>query len=387
MSSLLRSAEDFSQKLIEDFHEACRRGDVMKVRELIDAVPVELRSCYLNFGSGNFSPLSKAAYNGCLEVVQILIAEGAEVNKPDNFGSTPLYRAVECGHLEVVLKLISFGADLRTCNYQESGPLICFAAIKGNLTIVQALIESIPEGAARVSYVNMADRWGNSALKFAASRGHYPVVQLLIRLGANLSQADNRDGQTALHWAAQNGHINIVKALLSAIPEGQGKIDYLKRADFCGETALHVAAFKGHSEVVKVLVETISEGPDRIGYVNMANSRHQGSSTALHLAAQKHHLGAIETLIAMGADVELRDRFGRAALDDASRYGRPEIAQALIRSDVSGFAEALAMGSGSVVEASVASSGAVVASVVYQSAGPSVYVDPVFGSNQPAYFA
>jgi hypothetical protein len=59
----------------------------------------------------NHTPLSTAAYEGDLALVDLLIESGADVNKYDVW-TTPLIRTCERGHLEVAKRLIEAGADL-----------------------------------------------------------------------------------------------------------------------------------------------------------------------------------------------------------------------------------------------------------------------------------
>ena len=53
-----------------------------------------------------------AAKYGRKEVVELLIAKGADVNAKRNNGQTPLHRAAGGGHKEVAELLIAKGADL-----------------------------------------------------------------------------------------------------------------------------------------------------------------------------------------------------------------------------------------------------------------------------------
>jgi ankyrin repeat protein len=56
--------------------------------------------------------LHAAAYRGHTEVVELLIAHGADVNSRDVRGWIPLHAAVDQGHVETGELLIAKGADL-----------------------------------------------------------------------------------------------------------------------------------------------------------------------------------------------------------------------------------------------------------------------------------
>ncbi|NGX62620.1 MAG: hypothetical protein KR126chlam6_00018 [Candidatus Anoxychlamydiales bacterium] len=57
-------------------------------------------------------PLMIATQNGYTQIMEILIANGANVNAKDNEGVTALMYAVRNGHEDIVLKLIKKGADI-----------------------------------------------------------------------------------------------------------------------------------------------------------------------------------------------------------------------------------------------------------------------------------
>ena len=60
--------------------------------------------CVCVFGA---TPIYFASQEGHVEVVQYLVATGADVNKAKNGGFTPLYIASEKGHDKVVQSLIA----------------------------------------------------------------------------------------------------------------------------------------------------------------------------------------------------------------------------------------------------------------------------------------
>lgn len=87
------------------------------------------------------SALSSACMNGHVEVVNALLAAGADVNLPDDHGSfTPLIRASNSGHYEVVKLLLDAGADV-TAQVEGVGTALDYAKkrSKKNAKIIELL--------------------------------------------------------------------------------------------------------------------------------------------------------------------------------------------------------------------------------------------------------
>ena len=83
--------------------------------------------------------LLRASEYGYVEVVNALVATGADVNKADDDGYTPIYVASQDGHLEVVQALIAAGADVSKADNDGRTPIYA-ASYKGHLEVIQALI-------------------------------------------------------------------------------------------------------------------------------------------------------------------------------------------------------------------------------------------------------
>ena len=69
---------------------------------------------YLDEFDGMFigrTALTCACKKGCSEMVECLLAAGADMEKADKYGNTPLIYAAREGHVEVVQLLLSAGAD------------------------------------------------------------------------------------------------------------------------------------------------------------------------------------------------------------------------------------------------------------------------------------
>ncbi len=222
------------------------------------------------------SKLIEAAENGDDELVKLLIAAGADVNKANKYGNTPLYRAAWNGHTECAKLLIAAGADVNKADKFGETPLYC-AADKGRTECVKLLIAAGAD-------VNMADEDGLTPLHLAAYNGHTECVKLLIDARADVNKAD-KFGETPLYWAAKEGHTECVKLLIAAGAD-------VNKADEDGDTPLSRAAWCGHAEYVKLL---ITAGAD----VNKAD---KDGNTPLHKAEERGHTECAKLLRAAGAN-------------------------------------------------------------------------------------
>jgi ankyrin repeat protein len=142
-----------------------------------------------------------------------------------------------------------------------------------------------------------------TALARAAHRGDIDAIRSLLAGGANPNAYD-ATGQTALHWAARGGH-----------PLGPHECR--------GESA-------GRDAVIAALV---AGGAD----LNLADRRAPipGASsgwTPLHVALHHQQFTSAATMLALGADTDIRSDQGKTALVVAIEEGAPrELLQAIIR--------------------------------------------------------
>jgi ankyrin repeat protein len=258
----------------------CRR---IEGNEALEAFAAEYPDIYANFrgrveseyAPDGWTPLMSAAQNGHKDVVELLIAKGADANAKDKDGWTPLMSAAQNGHKDVVELLIAQGADVNAKDKDGWTPLL-LAADTGHTNVVELLI-------AQGADVNAKHKDGWTPLLLAADTGHTNVVELLIAKGADVN-AKHKDGWTPLHLAAQNGHKDVVELLIA-----KGADVNAKHND--GWTPLHLAAQNGHKDVVELL---IAKGAD-------VNAKHKDGWTPLILAARYRHMDVVDLLIASGA--------------------------------------------------------------------------------------
>ena len=263
------------------------------------------------------TPLHYAASYGHIEIVQMLIAAGADVNAEGGRSGTPLYLAANGGHLGIVEILLTAGAEV-TPRSDLNNPLRA-ATSHGHVEIVRVLISAGAE-------VNGADRYRSTPLLIAAGR-HSEIVEMLLAAGAHVNTVDDY-GRTPLHRAAESGQIEIVKMLIAA-----GAL--VNTEDERGGTPFLDAAARGFFDILAAL---IAAGAD-------ATATNDQGRTALHMVVRKYSVRTVEEeqqageeilawiaegvkkLVDAGVDVNARDDAGQTALHLADTRAA---AQALI---------------------------------------------------------
>ncbi|MEM7553771.1 MAG: ankyrin repeat domain-containing protein [Cyanobacteria bacterium P01_A01_bin.84] len=126
---------------------------------------------------GEWSALMYAAAKGHIDIVQILLAAGADVNYAANSGQTALSESVYWGHLEIVNLLISAGADINTCEMEDNTTPLMKALSFGNRT---EIIKVLLKAGADPNIRNDADM---TALGIAKESENTEIVEILRQAG------------------------------------------------------------------------------------------------------------------------------------------------------------------------------------------------------------
>ena len=183
-----------------------------------------------------------AIEDGNIEVIKLLIQQGADVNHRCGYGDSPLLVAIRNDDIDTLNVLIKHGANPNSIPRHSGGrrtPLM-ESVLKDNKEIMVALLNAN----ARINEVTEIN--GNNALILATVHGSIECLKTLLERGSNVDQQNN-NGETALTMAAKFGSVEIIEVLL----QHNASID---AQDFCKRTALMHAAITNHVNCVKLLI-------------------------------------------------------------------------------------------------------------------------------------
>jgi cytohesin len=305
-------------KVAESIHDASQYGNIEAVKQHL-AAGVDVNAKTKTYGR---TPLRWAAWGGHKEIVELLIAEGADVNAPQNGGWTPLHCAAGKDHKEIAELLITAGADVNAKDEDGDTPLdnakhkpetadllrkhggkygtILGAAYGGD-------IEAVKEFLAAGANVNVKNNIGMTPLHEAVHYGRKEIAELLIAGGADLNAKD-KHGKTPLHHAATK---EIAELLIAEGADVNAK-------DNGGNTPLDWAIRRKHPETADLLRK---HGGKTADWFNADKS--------IHTAARAGHIEAVKQHLAAGAEVNAKDDYGNTPLDRAIQFKKPETADLL----------------------------------------------------------
>lgn len=322
-----------------EIHEAARAGDVEKVKALLKANPDLIRLK----DSNESTPLTWAVLGGQIDVVAVLLEQGADIDE-----SGALHAAANRGQKEIAKLLLDRKANPNAKDRNGMTPL-GWAAIRGDEIIAELLL-------AKGADVSAKDRQGNSPIFWAGTNGQTKVAKLLLAHKANPDEGlwgaasganpeviemllegnanihmRGDGGKTLLHRAASSPRDSrvVVEALLKHKADIEAKDDL-------GETPLHKAAFLINADISTALLANKAD----------PNTKNKDGATPLHLAsgdgfwrynampdvkprASRSQKAIVELLVKNGADPNLIDNKGKAPLDWALKSDNKDIAEFL----------------------------------------------------------
>ena len=254
---------------------------VIALAALITSAPAQERG----YVRPDVAELSDATKRGDVKAIERLLAAGVPVDGVNAIGQQPLIVATEAGHHRVALMLLEHGADPDTRTRTNAGcSALAFAAVGGDLRLVEALIEA---GAT----TNLRCRNGLTALGAAAQVGHVEIVAFLLKHGADPNAWGWRDHDsrqwTAVCSAACNSQQRVLQMLLKKGGDPKTKLSN-------GDPLITVAARTATKPILEMLLE---------GGAELEAPMH-GGATPIAVALQHGNLGAARLFLTRGAKID-----------------------------------------------------------------------------------
>lgn len=159
--------------------------------------------------------------------------------------------------------------------------------------------------------INDTDRYGRTKLHIAAEKGQESKLVKLIEEEAEIDLGDDME-KTALHYAATNGHFNVARILLEHGADANAQ-------DENGSTPLLLLR-RNHETLISLLIKF---GAD----INACNF--EGKSIC-HIAAEKHSIEFMQTIIANKCNLNLADKKGITPIIAAAKAKNYQLVEFLL---------------------------------------------------------
>lgn len=350
-------------------------GDIDGVRAVIAAGE------QISQRAGDHTMLSVAILRRKYEIVDALIAAGADLNRVVDFFTTAVNVAVLSGDIRMVERVLAAGSnpnkrdvymrtifDCAAClpdtemlafllqnaprdvlfHASRTSSLFTYAAANKNETVLALVLRQLDGLSLREFGANANDYCLRDSIRclalVAAENPNVAVLELLIAHGCDVNVTD-WDGMTPCHIAASSSNLDVLVRLLAV------KGVQTDRRDRWHRTVCHVAAGSSNPLILKAVIDAgvALNAPDLLGrspiWSTISNIDHMRmllaagvdfespdctDTTLLSAAVTKGSHDAVRLLLEAGADVRRRDRVGRTVAHHAAASG-DAITVALVR--------------------------------------------------------
>ncbi|XP_048245484.1 ankyrin-1-like [Haliotis rufescens] len=273
--------------------------------------------------TGKMSALYLASSKNDIATVKYLLNHGANVDLKGMDDSTALHLAILVDHQNMVKLLIQNGARIDTKDPLGITPMH-LACRAGNTEILNMLLENKAD-------INVPNALGEQPLSIAAYYDSREVVNVLISAGVEIDHLDKEKYANALFLAADSGYFEIATSLLKAGANPNIRCVY-------DQTPLTKAAESGHERLVKALIQNNGDVNHKAkdgmtplmlsilnGHTSVARHllKHEqinlqlediDGDTALHFACRRNMIEVVRMLTEVGVDVNTINNQGETPL-------------------------------------------------------------------------
>lgn len=267
---------------MDDVFTAAWVGDVPALRGHIDRNPDLVNAFDPADDFQEASLLCHAVCGGSIDAVKLLLEGGAEVTR---HSGKLLTLAVAQDRVDLVKLLIDHGADVQRVN------------LLGRLDDAERPVADL-----LVAHGKKVPTWMlPRACRPDVSTNELHRVNVLLDYGASPDD-HGRYGLTALHYAVRGGKLPLIQLLL----ERGAQVNALDGDDLT--PLLHLTKTRSKADPIPMMELLARSGAD-------LNARDEMQGTLLMYFARRGHAGAVQWLLANGADRNARNQNGKTAAD------------------------------------------------------------------------
>jgi ankyrin repeat protein len=279
--------------------------------DLVDHLAIKHPHHVNAFGGQYEFPLLAALGQGHVDVAELLLKHGADVDVREATGKTILLVALSWlqDHddiFNIVEFLLSHGADVKAQDDKFASSLN-LAEMHGMQDVAAMLLKHKAD-------VNHQDNDGKTPLhKLLESSVYYghedegsTHVRFLLEHGAEVDRRD-KDDETPLHLAIRRGWFKLAGILLKHGADADA-------GNIIGDNPLHILserAIDNEDDVLNLVLLLLKHGA-------AVNSRTKNRHTPLHLTIHRNRFKLAETLLEHGADADAEDIYGWTPLHTLS---------------------------------------------------------------------
>jgi ankyrin repeat protein len=193
--------------------------------------------------SGN-TALHISAFSGATQIVEKLLAAGADLNLRNSSGQTPLMRSIapykkNTVVFEILLKSGAYG-DVNG-RYSDGSSFFMQTILKADSTVINRFVDKSPD-------LSICDSTGKNALFYAAMRGDSAIFCKILKLYPKWNDLRDNIGNTLLHYIANTGSLGCAAILI-----GQGA--EVNARNKKNENALFNAVYRKRIDLVSYLID------------------------------------------------------------------------------------------------------------------------------------
>lgn len=252
-----------------------------------------------------FSQLIHEVLKGDASALETAVAAGLPVDYKDAAGSI-LFKLAQGGREKEIEKLLAYGAAVNLKSTAKDYSPLHGAALGESVSCVELLIQ---HGAK----IDEVDNQGRTPLFLAVLKGNLPIIDSLLRNGANVNFRENKKGLPIIAVAVIRNDVQCLQRLLLA------SVD-VNAATYDGKTALELAIEKDFEEIARLLI---------LAGAAMDTGKANGD-TLLHIACKYGSCACLRLLVGANCNIDAENNERKTALEVALKARQKSCAELLV---------------------------------------------------------